>query len=428
MDEVHKKTHKEPLRSVGFRQLPTQERVSAAEDKYAEAVALYAATELSLCRVAEQCGVTASGLSAHIARHHRALLLARYGFDACSPEAHTIKVKPPKGQSVKTHLKYKEAIEACGDVAYIELNISQIARLFNLSGPALASQLRVHYPDIIPFRERLRLRLGLADNTHRGARATSKEIYEEALKMYRDTDMTIPQVAAKCNVSKGGFSQFMRFYHKDIIDSKSARRKSARKESGCRTAGQLSGNGNLYGPKAETIALYAAALELYRSTSMTIRDIAARTDVPMEGFKSYLNQWHRDATRGRYRKSTSEKYAPAIESMRENPRSVAEVAAEFGLNPEVFREYLKVHEPALAAGQGVTRLADGRTVKRASYEKYKEAVHEFATTAEPLKSIAERHGFVYNSLLGYVLRNCPAERESHRKLVEESARPTSIAQ
>lgn len=400
----------------------------AAEDKYAAAVALYAASELSLCRVAELSGVTSSGLSAHIARHHRALLIARYGLDACSPEAHAIKVRPPKGQSVKTHLKYKEAIEACGDVAYIELNVSQIARLFNLSGPALASQLRVHYPDIIPFRERVRQRLGLADNTHRGPRATSKEAYGEALRMYRDTDLTIPQVADRCNVSRGGFSQFMRFYHKDIVESKATRRSEAVNNNAMRCAGRLSGNGNLYGPKAETVALYAEALELYRTTAMTIRDIAARAGVPEEGFKSYLRQWHPEEKRGRSRKSASEKYAPAIKSLRDNPRSVAEVAAEFGLNPEVFRGYLKAHEPMLAACQGMTRLADGRVVKQSSYEKYREAVHEFATTAEPLKSIAERHGFVYNSLLGYVLRNCPAERESHRKFVEASAMNMSFAQ
>lgn len=426
VDKVEKKTQKEPVNPFDFRHLPNPERVLAAKSKYADAVALYAASDLPLCRVAKLCGVTAAGLSAHIARNHRALLLARYGFDACEPDA--IKVRPPKGQSVKTHLKYKEAIEACGDIAYIELNVSQIARLFNLNGPALASQLRVHYPHIVPYRERLRLRLGLADNVYRGPRAASHEAYEEALKIYRDTCMTIPQVAQKCNVSKGGFIQYMRFYHKDIIAGKEACRSEARRNSASRREGQLSGNGSLYGPKAETVARYAEALELYRGTPMTIRDIAATTDVPMEGFKSYMKQWHRKESRGRIRKAASAKYAPAIQSLRENPRSVAEVAAEFRLNPEVFRKYLKAHEPSLAAGQGMTRLADGRVVKKTSREKYKVAVHEFATTAEPLKSIAERHGFVYNSLLGYVLRNCPAERESHRKLVGETARPTSIAQ
>ena len=122
----------------------------------------------------------------------------------------------------------------------------------------------------------------------------------------------------------------------------------------------------------------------------------------------------------------ADKYVPAIESLRKNPRSIAEIAAMFGFNPETFRDYLKKHVPELHALHGMTRRADGRLVKRSSEEKYGAAIQEYATTAEPLKSIARRHGLVYNSIMGNVLRNCPTERESHRRLVEqeEAARNT----
>ncbi len=420
-----------------FKRLPISKRRPAAECKYAEAVEMYASTDLSIRCVAEKCNVTASGLSSHIGKHHRALLFARYGLDINDKNLQSLKVKPPKGQSLLTHLKYKDAIEACGDMAYIEFNVSQVARLFNVNGTALASQLRVHYPFVIPVRERLRQRLGIADNTPRGARRVSTETYAEALAMYRGTDLTMQQVADKCNVSKSGFCQFMRFYHKDVIAEKSGRRKAARKSVGLRRPGQLAGNGDLYGPKPDTVALYEPALQLYRDTSLTIDEIIERTGVPAAGFKGYLHQWHRGEKLRRrgyewdgvsdpelqdtkhFLKSTSAKYAPAIASLKENPRPVAEVASEFGLNPEVFREYLKVHEPELAAQQGMKRRADGRLVKRSSAEKYAQAIHEYATTAESLKSIAQRHGFIYNSICGYVTRNCPDERESHRKIVEK---------
>lgn len=133
--------------------LPKEKRKNAAQKKYAEAVALYAASELTIRQVAAKCGVTASGLSAHIGKHHRHLLFSRYGLNVNDETLSKIKVRPPQGQSSRAHIKYKDAIEACGDMAYIEFNVSQVANLFGLDGPALAAQLRVHYPGIIEQRE-----------------------------------------------------------------------------------------------------------------------------------------------------------------------------------------------------------------------------------------------------------------------------------
>lgn len=437
MNKVQNPTYDQAALPSDFNRLPVSQRQSAAERKYDLAVTMYATTDFSLRQVAEACGVTAAGLSGHIGRYHRPLLYARYGLDVNDHATSTIKVKQPKGQSLITHIKYKEAIEACVDIAYIEYNISQIAQLFNLNPTALAAQLRVHYPDIIPHRESLRQRLGFANNAYRGPRRTSVEQYELALKMYRETNQTIAEVAKHCDVSKGGLIQFMRFYHKDILSDKADLR-SAAKEAGTARAGELSGNGRQYGPNARTVEQYAHALELYRTTPMTLVQIIDATGVPAAGFRSYLSQWrkadkmrHRgyqcdsdsdpdlNSTR-RYLKSTASKYAKAIESLSENPRPVAEVAAQFGFNPDIFREYLKTHCPDLAAQQGMTRLSDGRLVKKSSYEKYSAAIRDYATSAENLKDIALRHGLVYNSLLGFISRNCPEEREQHRRLVESA--------
>lgn len=416
MAKAQKNTYENTVMPSDFNRLPVSQRASAADSKYAEAVAMYATTALPICRVAQMCGVTPGGLSAYIGRYHRQLLYARYGLDGNSADIQTIKIKPPKGQSLKTHLKYKDAIEACRDIAYIEYNVSQIARLFGLDGTALASQLRVHYPDVITGRELMRQQLGIADNSHRGARKASIEAYDTAMAMYRDTDLTAPEVAAICGVSKSGLVQYLRFYHKDVIDAKAARRKSATRTEGL--VGELSGNGRLYGPKAETTQLYAAALKLYLATSKSISEIAAETGVPASGLRAYLKYWSADlAANSRRPKAVADKYAAAIASLKAAPRPVAEVAADFSLNPDVFREYLKTHHPELAATQGMTRLADGKVVRRSSQAKYQAAISEYAASAEPLKSIALRHGINYNSLLGYVLRNCPQERESHKKMV-----------
>lgn len=403
--------------------LPTGKRHSAAMQKYAEAVRIYSHTDTSINEIAVQCGVTTGGLSNYISRHHRDLLLKKYGIKTLDC---AVRIKKREEQSIHTHYKYKDAILASSDVAYIEFNISQIAEMFGLNPSSLASQLRFHYPDVIPERERVRRRLGLADNIHRGARPGCVEMYADAVAMYRDTDMTIRDVAEACRVSTGGLSQHLLFYNKSVVVQKAARRDSCAYNDGNDRSGTLSGNGRLYGPDPKTVEKYSEALELYRTSSMTMKEIVKSTGVSYEGFRSYVRQWHRSDRGLRHNCSaTFDKYSPAILSLRENPRPIAVVAGEFGFNPEVFREYLQRHESDLAATHGMTRRADGRLVKRSSEEKYAKAIEEYATSVEPLKTIAQKYGLVYNSLSGYVLRNCPAERESHRKIVESLADTTT---
>lgn len=393
--------------------LPTAERHGAAVRKYADAVELYKKSNTPIREIAARYGLTPSGLSAYIARHHRDLLLKKYGIATLDS---ALCIKKREGQSVHTYKKYRTAIRACSDMAYIEFNISQIAVMFGHDAPALASQLRFHYPDVIPERERMRQNLGIADNFHRGVRPDCEEAYAEAVAMYRDTDKTVREVAEACDVSPGGLAQHLQFYHKSVVGEKAARRDACVNNTDAERAGTLSGNGRLYGPKLETVAKYAKAMELYRTSPMTLKEIAAAAGVPYAGFRSYLRLWHRDEMAERpVSDSTAAKYSPAIESLRENPRSVAKVAAEFGLNPEVFREYLQRHAPELTAFRGMAKRDDGKLTRRTSAEKYAKAIEEYATSAQSLKDIAERHGLVYNSLSAYVRRNCRAEIESHRK-------------
>lgn len=418
--------------------LPTAMRHDAAVKKYAEAVRVYSETEMPLRDIALQCEVSPSGLSAYIGKYHRDLLLKRYGIESLDL---SVCVKKPVGQSSYTYHKYRSAIDACSDMAFIEYNVSQIARMFGHNVNNLTSQLHLHYQDVIPERERIRQRLGLADNNHRGVRPDCTEAYAAAVNMYRNSDMTIPDVAEACGVSPTGFSQHLRFYHKAVIDLKASRRRDSKGKTGVRRSGTLSGNGQAYGPKPETMVKYAAALELYRTSFLTVRDIVRATGVPYAGFRGYLRQWHRGEilrrrgydwdgdsepdikTTKQYLRSTAGKYANAIESLKANPRHVTEVAAEFGLNPDVFREYLQKHEPDLAASHGMIRRPDGKLVKRSSAEKYAKAIEEYASSAESLRSIAGRNGLVYNSLMSFVLRNCHAERDSHLRIVK--AQPVS---
>ena len=136
-------------------------------------------------------------------------------------------------------------------------------------------------------------------------------------------------------------------------------------------------------------------MELYRQEH---RDAdSQREKVRLSGTKRYL-------------KATAAKYVEAIGHLKTSRRPTAEGTKKFGRNPETFREYLYEHKPELAASLGMTRLASGKQVLARCAEKYDEAVHLYATTTEPLKSIALKLGLQYNSVGGFVRRNRPDGR------------------
>lgn len=403
--------------------------------KYEKAVALYADTDMPMKDIAKECGVTVGGLGSYLRRYWRELVLRRHQIHADGKKAEDIKIMEAGKQSIHAHAKYKDAVAACDSLNYIDLNVSQIARKFGTDGTALANFMRIHYPETLVWREKVRRRLGINDNIWHGARPECTEQYAKAVEMYRNTEMTMREVSAACKVSPSGFSQHLRFYHKEILKRREQKRKTA-KAKRQQVLGELTGNGRIYRPSPATKQRYAQALELYRNTTLTMKEIVRRTGVPAEGFRFYLHKWHKDLVierlgissnvsghtdlrKARKRmKTVAAKYEEAIESLKNNPRPVAKVAAEYGFNPEVFRDYLHKHEPKLARQQGMMKTANGKIVSRRSEEKYAEAVRLYGTTTESLKSIAARLGLTYNSVGGYIRRNYPEVMALHQNLLK----------
>lgn len=336
----------------------------ALHRKYAEAVDLYANTGMTLKAIAERCGVTVGGLGIYLRRHQRELVLKRHQIPTEGKDPQAIRIIERGKQSPVAHAKYRDAIVACDSMNCIDMNISQVARLYQLDGTALANYMRIHYPEILEWREKVRMRLGIHDHLFRGARPECTAQYAEAVELYRTTDMTLPEVADACHVSERGLNQHLRFYHKDLLKQKEEQRRQAQEEKS-KERGHLSGNGRKHNPTPETEEKYTAALTLYRETALTMKEIVERTGVPAEGFRFYLHKWHKDLVlersgvtedmdcpsdlrKARKRmKTVAAKYAAAIESLKQNPRPLAKVATEFGFNPETFRNYLHKHEPEL---------------------------------------------------------------------------------
>ena len=401
----------------------------ATEDQYREAIELYGSTSLSVRAICARCGVSYAGFRSYLYKYRRDLLLSRHGVAASSASdaAHT-RLRGRRGQTAAARAKYGNAIAACDDTKYVEYNVSQIAHLFGLNPTGLSNQLRAHCPELLERRELERRRLGLADNQQRGVRPWCREQYAAAVKLLRTTELTLSEAAERCGVSFTGLRQHVCFYHKDLQQTRSELRERAKTQ---RRKGHITGSGRRHEPTPGSRERYRDAVRLYRNTAMTIKEIAEKLGLNQFSFTNYLQTWHREdvfARRGaeyregaslsqtkQYKKPTAAKYAPAIERLRAENRPTSEIAAEFGLHPEVFRQYLKEHEPELYARQGMMRAPNGRSVSRRSMEKYAEAVGLYETTAEPLKSIARRLGLNYNSLGGFVRRNFPELIEKNKE-------------
>lgn len=402
-----------------------------ADEKYSEALKLYATTDMTIKQISLMCGVTRSGFANYIQRCHRDLMYRRHGLVTAAPAN---KMWNAKGQTPGTHKKYRDAILACDSVEYIDLNVSQIARKFNLEPTGLSNQLKTHFPEIIQRREEERRRRGIADNLHRGARPSAVVAYSEAVRLLAATDMTIEEVADLCDVSFTGLRQHLLLYHKDLVAARENKRIEGKKLP---KVGKICGNGSIRKASDEDYRKFAEAVRLYRSTSLTMKDICAATGNNLQAFRNHMRVWHKNLMferRGasissdesdrsklnrckRYNPASAEKYAPAITRLKEGHKTVEEIAREYGFIPEVFRSYIKEHHFELWQKMGMTLLPNGRKVLKRSSDKYAEAIELYRTSTESLKSIAERLDISYKSVSSFIHRNMPDIIAQHNALI-----------
>ena len=338
-----------------------QNQLVRAELKYRDALSLYRDTSLSIKSICERTGVGFSAFSSYLSKRHRELIIERHNLTAYP----VVKLRGKKGQTTLCYHKYNGAISACASEEYIEYNISQIARIFNVDCCCLAGQLRRHYPDIISRREKERKRKGITTNLQYGARKCSKDAYLAAVDRLQSSDMTIEEVAGVCNVSYSGLREHLSAYHPEIILQREQKRNSAVGES---VRGKRTGSWCLHEPNETTIAKYESAIELYRNTSSSVKDIVLKSGVSLSGFRHYLRSWH----------------------------------------PELM---VRRREVKLKQKTGTTK---------STTEKYAEVLHLYETTPESLKSIACRLGLTYSSVSGYIRRNHPEAINTHNSLLVSS--------
>ena len=105
------------------------------------------------------------------------------------------------GQHPETEARYRDAIAACQNIENLPLSVSEIARMYGLAPECLRNQLKRHFPHVIPQRDKLRLALGISVAVNRGLKKTTIAKYADAVKMLRDSTVTVREAARKCDVS-----------------------------------------------------------------------------------------------------------------------------------------------------------------------------------------------------------------------------------
>ena len=104
------------------------------------------------------------------------------------------------GQHSETRDRYAEAIQACGQIGYIDMTITEIARMFGHNPECLRSQLKLHFPEIMQMRDRIRVALGLSKQRKPGMSDKTMAKYAPAVELLRTTTLTIREVAERCGV------------------------------------------------------------------------------------------------------------------------------------------------------------------------------------------------------------------------------------
>ncbi|MBR0247155.1 MAG: hypothetical protein IJQ61_11870 [Bacteroidales bacterium] len=126
-----------------------------------------------------------------------------------------------EGQHVLTEEKYRDAIVACGAIGFIQMSVSEIARMYALEPEALRNQLKRHFPDLLPERETVRRALGIRVH-HNSWRVFSASKYAPAIELLRNSDITVREAARELGVDLSNLSGWLKRNHPEVLEQTQA--------------------------------------------------------------------------------------------------------------------------------------------------------------------------------------------------------------
>lgn len=324
------------------------------------------------------------------------------------------------GQQPSTEQKYRPAIEACQNINFLPLTVSDIARKYDLNPECLRNQLKRHFPEILEKRTQLRAKMGYKESCNFGLKNSTVLRYAAAVEMLRDPRMTVREAATLSAVSYQGLQQHLLFYHKDIAES----RMLARTDALLRPVveGEMTASGSTHAPSAKAKALYGPAVELYRTTDLPMTEIAARCGLKVHNLSSYIRKWHRPEMERRQKARKArvaskreayarredlsavtlarKRYTPAI-TLLQSGLTLSQAAKELDVDLTNLASWFKRNHPDILeqTHAGMMILPGGRKALRRTYEKYHPiAQYMDAHLSQPTREVARRFCVPLSSL------------------------------
>ena len=343
------------------------------------------------------------------------------------------------GQHPETQRRYGDAVRACQNIENLEQTVSEIAREYGVNPECLRNQLKRHFPDLLPLRNKIQEMMGCLRKGNRGLKSATVNKYAPAIELLSDPSLTVREVATRCNVPYQGLQAYLLCYHKDIAEKRMLYRTDAmlRQVSPADRAGSPSANGGLMSPRPETVAIMAPAVKMYRETDLPLCQIAARFGVSKNALFQYLNRWYPDYVRVRRESRQKEleakrlkhaarpnrsgpvvareRYTPAIEMLRQG-KTLSQAAKELGVDLCNLGAWLKKNHPEILqeTHAGMMVLPDGKKTLRRSYDRFL-PVMEYMTT-HPSKStqyLSRKFGIPVSSLTKYISKYFPEQWARH---------------
>lgn len=321
------------------------------------------------------------------------------------------------GQKEETRERYREAIEACASVMYLDKTLAAIARLYGHEPEAFRMMMKRHHADILSERERMRHLMGLRKAVPQQMRPCTEAKYAPAIKLLRKRpELTVRKVAEQLGLSYLSLEQHILFHHKDLAEERLLQRMEQLDRP--RQAGQLTATGRISAPRGGAGEYYAKAVRLYdEQPEMTVREIAEQCGHDPHALGCYLRRWHRDVMqrrqelqrqrvarrqeeRAHHNADTTKaakarsKYAPAL-ALLEAGKDYDEAARETEVDRERLLSWVKHNRPDVHQMVMQVRwvvLPNGVRISRQKWQTYQLAARDWQQGHESLKTVAERHG------------------------------------
>lgn len=306
------------------------------EEKYKRAIELYCSTQLPCTEISRICGITASGLQNHIFRHHRNLMLTRYGISCSKEEACNIKISQLRGQLPATT---QEAADTCG-----------------VSYAGLEQHLLFYHKDLVKrrigIREKAVRQQRKGEITGRGTvhapSASAVKKYAEAVHLFSTTPMSAAQIAMKTRVSKKGFYEHLHKWHMDLI----CKRKGISYKEGKPVDWSKV---RKYNPA--TKVKYGKAIRKLKESELPTATVAAEFGLHPDCLRQYLKEHEPElyAHRGMMKtkngsvvsRRSMDKYGEAIHLYGTTAESLKSLARRFEVNDCSLRQFIQRNFPEL---------------------------------------------------------------------------------